>query len=164
MRPELGWAIGDGRECSEGERDAEDAEALYSILEQEVVPEFYARDASGIPRQWLERVRRSMAVLAPTYSSSRMARDYVEQYYLAGAAELRSTNVKSGRAGAGRCGSGSFACGSTGRTFASGRKLSRRDGATWSFSVPVDLGEIAPEEVAVQLYAEPRNGGPPFVG
>ena len=77
---DLGWAISDGRECSEGERDAEDAEALYSVLEQEIVPEFYARDASGIPRQWLDRVRRSMAVLAPTYSSSRMAREYVEQY------------------------------------------------------------------------------------
>ncbi len=38
------------------------------------------------------------------------------------------------------------------------------NGAVWSFSVPVDLGEIAPEEVAVQLYAEPRDGGEPFLG
>ena len=64
----------------------------------------------------------------------------------------------------GRCGAGSCACGSTGRIFTSGRKLSRRDGTTWSFSVPVDLGGIAPQDVAVQLYAEPRNGEPPFVG
>src|SRR5271169_6046172 len=87
--PELGWAIGNSREYPEAEQDAHDTEALYSVLEQEVVPEFYARDAAGMPRQWLERVRRSMAILAPIYSSSRMARDYVEQYYLAGAAEFR---------------------------------------------------------------------------
>ena len=62
--PELGWAIGDDGEYAEGERDAEDAAALYAILEQEVVPEFYARDASGMPRRWLERVRRSMASLS----------------------------------------------------------------------------------------------------
>ena len=77
------------RNTPAGEQDARDAEALYSILEQEVVPEFYARDAAGMPRHWIERVRRSMAELAPLYSSSRMARDYVEQYYLPGTAELR---------------------------------------------------------------------------
>lgn len=45
-----------------------------------------------------------------------------------------------------------------------GEKTVGRDGTTWSFSVPVDLGGIAPQDVAVQLYAEPRNGGQPFVG
>jgi len=80
--PEIGWAIGDDGEYAQGERDAEDADAVYAILEQEVVPEFYARDAAGMPRRWIERVRRSMAALTSTYSSSRMARDYVEQFYL----------------------------------------------------------------------------------
>jgi len=55
--PELGWAIGDGREHPDDKADAEDAEALYVTLEQEVVPEFYTRDAAGMPRRWLERVR-----------------------------------------------------------------------------------------------------------
>jgi glycogen phosphorylase len=70
--PEIGWAIGDDGEYAQGERDAEDADAVYAILEQEVVPEFYARDAAGMPRRWLERMRRSMAALTPTCSSSRM--------------------------------------------------------------------------------------------
>jgi glycogen phosphorylase len=94
--PEIGWAIGDDGEYAQGERDAEDADAVYAILEQEVVPEFYARDAAGMPRRWLERMRRSMAALAPTYSSSRMARDYVEQFYLVGAAELRRRTADQG--------------------------------------------------------------------
>ena len=161
--PEIGWAIGDGREHPEGEGDAEDAEALYAILEQEVVPEFYARDAAGMPRRWLERVRRSMASLTPTYSSSRMARDYVEQYYLIGAAELRRRTVDGGeRARA------MHAWESRLRRHWSGLHIGEtslsRDGDTWSFSVPVYLGEIAPADIAVQLYADPRDAEPPFLG
>ena len=160
---DLGWAIGDDRECSEGERDAADAEALYSILEQEIVPEFYTRDAAGIPRQWLDRVRRSMAVLAPTYSSSRMAREHVEQYYLTGAAELRRRMSNDGQpAREMRC--WELRLRQHWSDLHIGEKTVCRHGTTWSFSVPVDFGGIAPQDVAVQLYAEPRNGGPPFVG
>jgi len=161
--PEIGWAIGNGREHPEGEGDAEDAEALYAILEQEVVPEFYARDVAGMPRRWLERVRRSMASLTPTYSSSRMARDYVEQYYLIGAAELRRRSAdgdEPARAMHGwearlrRHWSGLH----IGETSLSG------GGEAWSFSVPVYLGEIVPSDVAVQLYADPRDGEERFLG
>ena len=161
--PELGWAIGDGREHPEGEGDAEDAEALYAILEQEVVPEFYARDAAGMPRRWLERVRRSMASLTPTYSSSRMARDYVEQYYLIGAAELRRRTADGGEPARAM-----HAWESRLRRHWSGLHIGEtslsRDGESWSFSVPVYLGEIAPADIAVQLYADPRDAEPPFLG
>jgi len=161
--PALGWAIGDAREYPKAEQDAQDAEALYSILEQEVIPEFYARDAAGMPRQWLERVRRSMAVLAPIYSSSRMARDYVEQYYLSGAAELRRrTGDRGDPARAMR--RWELRLRQHWPDLRIGEPTVSRNGAAWSFSVPVDLGEIAPEEVAVQLYAEPRDGGAPFLG
>jgi len=159
--PELGWVIGDDRERSEA--DAEDAEALYAVLEQEVVPEFYARDVAGMPRRWLERVRRSMASLTPTYSSSRMARDYVEQYYLIGAAELRRRTadgdkpaqaMQSWEARLRRHWSGLHI----------GETNLSRDGKAWSFSVAVYLGEIGPSDVAVQLYADPRDGEERFLG
>jgi len=161
--PGLGWAIGDVGEDPEANRDIEDAETLYSILEQEVVPEFYARDAAGMPRQWLERVRRSMAELAPVYSSSRMAHDYVEQYYLAGATELRRRAADQAKVARAmrrwevglRQHWGELHIGET---------TVSRDGAAWYFLVPVHLGEIAPEEVAVQLYAEPRDGEGLFLG
>jgi starch phosphorylase len=161
--PELGWAIGDGRERPEREGDAEDAEALYAILEQEVVPEFYARDAAGMPRRWLERVRRSMSSLTPTYSSSRMARDYVEQYYLIGAAELRRRTAAGGEpARAMQSWEARL------RRHWSGLHIGEtslsRDGESWSFSVPVYLGEIAPADIAVQFYADPRDAEAPFLG
>ena len=161
--PELGWVIGDGRERSEGEGDAEDAEALYAILEQEVVPEFYARDVAGMPRRWLERVRRSMASLTPTYSSSRMARDYVEQYYLIGAAELRRRSADRGEPARAM-----HSWEARLRRHWSGLHIGETslssDGQAWSFSVPVYLGEIAPADVAVQLYADPRDGKERFLG
>jgi starch phosphorylase len=160
---DLGWAIGDGHECSEDERDTEDAETLYSLLEREVVPEFYARDTAGIPRQWLDRVRRSMAVLTPNCSSSRMAREYVEQYYLAGATELRR-RMSNGGQPARKMRSWELRLRRHWSDLHIGKATICRDGTDWSFSVPVDLGGIAPQDVAVQLYAEPRNGEPPFVG
>jgi glycogen phosphorylase len=161
--PELGWAIGDGREHPEDEADAEDAEALYAILEQEVVPEFYARDAAGMPRRWLERVRRSMASLTPTYSSSRMARDYVEQYYLIGAAELRRRTAAGGEPARAMQAWESRLHQHWSGLHIGETSLSRGD-ETWSLSVPVYLGEIAPADVAVQLYADARDAEAPFLG
>ncbi len=161
--PEIGWAIGDDGEYAQGERDAEDADAVYAILEQEVVPEFYARDAAGMPRRWLERVRRSMAALTSTYSSSRMARDYVEQFYLVGAAELRRRTADQGEPAREmrdwevrlrRHWSGLHI----------GETSLSRDERAWHFSVPVYLGETAPADVAVQLYADPRRAEAPFLG
>ena len=80
--PEVGWALGDGQTHTEPEWDAVEADALYRILEEQVIPEFYQRNERGIPEQWIARIRVSMATLAPEFSSNRMLRDYVEQYYL----------------------------------------------------------------------------------
>jgi starch phosphorylase len=158
--PQLGWAIGDSQEYPAGEQDARDTEALYSTLEKQVVPEFYTRDAAGVPRQWIERVRRSMAELAPVYSSSRMARDYVEQYYLPGAAELRRRMAKGGEP-AREMRRWEVRLYRHWPDIRTGATIVCRGGSAWFFKVPVELGEIAPEEVAVQLYAEPteRAGG-----
>ncbi len=66
--PEVGWAIGDGREHGDYPSwDAAEAESLYAVLEKEVIPEFYARDEHGIPRGWVARMRESMARLIPPF-------------------------------------------------------------------------------------------------
>ena len=80
--PEVGWALGDGQTHSESAWDAVEADELYRILEEQVIPEFYQRNERGIPEQWVARIRSSMATLAPEFSSNRMLHDYVEQYYL----------------------------------------------------------------------------------
>jgi len=86
--PEVGWALGD-RENRGPEADATDAELLYRLLENEIVQSFYTRDADGIPRAWVARVRSSMSHLTPRFSADRMLREYVDQAYLPAAEALR---------------------------------------------------------------------------
>ena len=79
-----GWAI---RAESEGETEAEqdrlEADALYSLLEDEILPTFHDRGESGLPERWIAMMKRSIALVTPHFSSSRMVRDYVELSYLA---------------------------------------------------------------------------------
>jgi starch phosphorylase len=81
-----GWAIGDTdlREGLTGDEDARDAESLYRLLEESVVPTYYDRDATGIPRRWLQMMRRAIETLVPNFNSDRMVRDYTRQIYLDG--------------------------------------------------------------------------------
>jgi glycogen phosphorylase len=81
--PEVGWALGDGREhCDDPAIDAIEAEQLYNILEQQVIPEFYNRNEKGIPTRWISRMRESMSQLTPRFSADRTVREYTEQHYL----------------------------------------------------------------------------------
>jgi starch phosphorylase len=80
-----GWAIsGDVAESPE-EQDQRDSEAVYSLLEQEVLPLFYERDGGGIPRGWLARVKSSLATIGPAFCATRMMDDYVAHSYGAAA-------------------------------------------------------------------------------
>lgn len=81
---ENGWAIATPEADPEAQ-DAADAAALFDLVENEVVPLFYARDAEGVPTQWLRRVKASMRGLIPRFSAERMMRDYVSSLYAAGA-------------------------------------------------------------------------------
>ncbi len=81
--PEVGWALGDGSEHGDDPAfDAADAEQLYTLLETQVIPEFYKRDESGIPVGWIHRMRESMARLTPAFSATRCVREYTEKHYL----------------------------------------------------------------------------------
>jgi starch phosphorylase len=82
-RGDNGWAVGDHVvDANPDAQDAADAEALYQILEREVVPLFYTRDDAGLPTGWLARVRASMKSLLPTFNTHRMLKEYTERIYL----------------------------------------------------------------------------------
>ncbi len=81
--PDVGWALGDGQEHGDDPNwDAAEANALYELLENEIVPAFYTRDSEGIPTAWVERVRESMARLTPRFSADRAVREYTEKHYI----------------------------------------------------------------------------------
>lgn len=78
-----GFAIGeDAHADSVEEQDREDSANLYRALTEEVIPLFYKRDAQGIPRQWIQRIRRAMVTLVPQFTTARMVKEYSEKYYL----------------------------------------------------------------------------------
>jgi starch phosphorylase len=74
-----GWAIPPAPAGQDG--DAADAEQLYRLLEQEVVPLFYDRDAQGIPRGWVERMKHAMHTAGERFTAQRMVRQYLTEYY-----------------------------------------------------------------------------------
>ncbi len=78
-----GFAIGeDAHADSVEQQDRVDSANLFKVLTQEVIPLFYQRDAQGIPRQWIQRIRRAMVTLVPQFTTTRMVREYTEKYYL----------------------------------------------------------------------------------
>jgi starch phosphorylase len=98
--PEVGWALGDGQEHGgDPAWDAREAEALYDLLEHEVIPEFYTRDEQGIPSAWVNRMRESMAQLTPRYSTNRAVREYTEQHYLPAASAYLARAAGKGKIG-----------------------------------------------------------------
>jgi starch phosphorylase len=78
-----GWAVGEAREySSQDEQDWNDAQHLYRILEQEVIPTYYDRGSDGIPHRWLAISKESIATIAPVFSTRRMVKEYVTRLYL----------------------------------------------------------------------------------
>lgn len=159
--PEVGWALGDMREHGEDPAwDAAEAEALYGLLEREIVPEFYSRDEHGIPRGWVARMRESMARLTPLFSTNRVVRQYTEEHYLTAASAFKDRAKSQGALGVDlvkwksevekhwsilRFGSATVA---------------PQDGQLL-FEVQVYLNDLNPDAVNVELYSEGQNGDAP---
>ena len=160
-----GWTIGAaaGPENSPEQSDYDDAESLYTLLEEEVVPLYFARDAQGLPNQWLHMMRRSLQSLVARYSSHRMVGDYVQDYYLPAAArgsELEKDNFALARRLAGW------------KTDVAGRFSSLRmdtiridglggdDASAGHMEVSVRLfpGDMRVDELLVQLVVGPGDG------
>jgi glycogen phosphorylase len=159
--PDVGWALGDGQEHGDDPVwDAVEANALYDLLEREVIPEFYARDQSGIPQRWLQRMRESMARLTPRFSANRTVREYTEQHYLPAAAAYRERAANKGAVGKQVVewqGVIDHAWGSV--RFGDLRVATNADQHV--FEVEVSLDELDPNAVRVELYANGIDGGAP---
>ncbi|HFC97522.1 MAG TPA: alpha-glucan family phosphorylase, partial [Thermosulfurimonas dismutans] len=74
-----GWAFGE--EEIEGDRTARDAEALYQILEEQVVPLYYSWDETGMPRKWVKLMKEAIKSITPRFCARRMLKEYVSKFY-----------------------------------------------------------------------------------
>lgn len=153
----IGWAIGSGETYDNAEyRDQVEAEALYDLLERDVVPTFYERGVDRLPRRWISRMKASIGVLCHFFNTHRMVRDYTEAFYLPAHARQRE-----------------LAADGAARAKALARWLERvrrewpqvrieavdggppaelRVGATTRVCARVTLGALEPGDVEVQLY------------
>ena len=78
-----GWAIGRGEEYTdEAQQDEIESNALYDLLEKEIVPLFYSRGADDLPRQWITKMKGAMRAIGPQFNTNRMVREYTEKMYL----------------------------------------------------------------------------------
>jgi starch phosphorylase len=78
-----GWAIGEGLEFGNpDEQDWSDVESFYALLEGAIVPRFYNRDESGLPREWIKTMKESIVSITPRFSIRRMVKEYTEQFYV----------------------------------------------------------------------------------
>jgi glycogen phosphorylase len=159
--PEVGWALGDGQEHdSDPAWDRREAEQMYALLEEEVIPMFYQRDPAGIPAAWIERVRASMSRLTSQFSANRVVREYTETHYLARARAYREREQGAGAAVADlvrwrraveehwpRLRFGSVDVVSN-----EGQQV---------FTAQVYLDELDAEAVRVELFADAADGGRP---
>lgn len=157
FEPQVGWAIGKGEIYEDPEyRDQFEADALYDLLERDVVPLFYERGEDGMPRGWIDRMHASIAGLNHRFNTHRMVREYTERFYLPAAA--RAAGLLADSAGGARA----LAAWKVRLTeaWAAVRVLGVDRGPAGGVRVgePIDveatvhLGKLDPSDVRVELY------------
>ena len=157
---DLGWALGDGREHGNDPNwDAAEAEALYGLLEREVIPEFYDRSADGVPTAWVARMRESMARLTPQFSASRTVQEYTAHYYVPAALNYLQRATDSGTFGSQvtkwkRALSENWSFLRFGEVTIETRQNEHR------FAIQVYLHDLDPDSVRVALYANQDDDNP----
>jgi starch phosphorylase len=157
-RPDIGWALGDGQEHGDDPAwDAVEAEALYERLEQEVIPEFYARNDRGVPVGWVGRIRESMARLTPRFSATRTVREYTEQYYLPAATAYLARAGDKGAA-ARKLVEWQTALAPKWAALRFGVVNCEAKNAEHLFTAEIFLSDVSPAAVRVEVYANGVNG------
>ena len=160
--PQVGWAIGDGQEHGEDPAwDAMEAEAMYTLLEREVVPEFYDRSDNGLPSKWLGRIRHSMARLTAEFSAGRTIQNYTEDHYLPAASGYGQRAANGSAAGVELL-QWQHKIAREWSTVRFGElQIETRDGLHF-FRVQVFPGSLSLADLKVELYADPLDRGDAF--
>jgi starch phosphorylase len=153
----IGWAIGTRNKFNDpNEQDQAEADALYALLEHDVVPTFYDRSAAGSPHRWVERMKASISQLCYFYNTHRMVQEYTERFYLPAAArywQLMSddmTGVKELAAWRQRVRANWQHV--RVETVDIDSSATPKVGDAFDVVAEVSLGGLAPEDVAVELY------------
>ncbi len=160
-QPEVGWELGDGMQLDgDASQDQRDADALYALIEQKIAPDFYLRDAQGVPQAWVSRMRASMSQLTPHFSSNRMVREYAEKYYLPATATYLARKLDNGMGGAAIVQWQHELSRHWHLLHFAGRKVESSSSAH-HVEIQVYLDGLNPDHVQVELYADGKAGAGP---
>lgn len=154
---ENGWAIGDGQMYEDQEyQNYIEGEAIYELLEKDLVPTFYDRTADGLPRRWIQRMKASMRTICPIFNTNRMVDEYAGRYYVP-AAQQSVALSKDNHAAAKALSAWKAAMGELWGhvrvdSVEAEEKAELAVGSELRVKCRVRLGKIKPEDVAVELY------------
>jgi starch phosphorylase len=159
-----GWTIGGGRTYELQElQDQLDSETLYRLLEEEVVPLYFERTAAGLPSGWLERARHALATLPPTFNSDRMVLEYASAAYLPLAREGVAMSASQRARTRERAARAARLRELFPRVQVTGARVADlsdvRVGDFVEVYVELDLGELTPDDVQVELVLGHVPGG-----
>jgi glycogen phosphorylase len=162
---EDGWAIPSADSAGDArERDELEAESLYDLIENQVAPRFYRRDAHGVPTRWLRSVRHTLSTLSPALSADRMVREYVQRLYMpaAKAAEAISDGDYAGGRELAQWKNliqSAWGAVSVVHVESGGLAPVPQVGDSLHVRAQVQLGTLTPDDVAVQVvYGTSREG------
>ena len=161
--PSVGWAIGNGEEYPEHEAEHQDyveSQALYNVLEQDIIPLFYQRTRDGLPREWIAKVKNSMRDLSPFFNTHRMVQQYTERYYLPcheRIMEMMSDELKRGRAFSAWRSHIQQVWDQVRIQAVNIPEQQVKVGTEFTIEAVVDLGQLTPDDVRVQLYSGQLN-------
>ena len=157
-QPLVGWAIGGREEYDTLEyQNSVEAENLYELLEQEVVPMFYERGVDGLPRRWIASMKACIGHLCHFFNTHRMVQEYTERFYLAAAtqfANISANNLEKAKTLAAWMSrvKENWASVKIELAEAGPQKKDLEVGQPFAVRARVALGALTPEDVAVELY------------
>lgn len=154
----MGWAIGKGEQYADpAYQDQVEAEALYDLLEHDVVPTFYDRGSDRIPRRWVERMKADVNSLCHFVNTHRMVRDYVEGYYVKAHAQFRALEQDNAARARQLAAAVERIRGAWQDVWVAKVEAGPSRQVPVASSVPVramvHLGRLTPQDVVVELYA-----------
>jgi glycogen phosphorylase len=154
--PEVGWAIGNGEEYPESQADDQDrieSQAIYNIIENDIVPKFYARGRDTLPREWLSMMKTGMRTIAAFFNTNRMVKEYTDRFYMPVYTRLQSIiDDNYGRDYADWRQKIEHVWDQTRVIDVINKERTIKVGAKVEVQTLVHLGDLRPEDVKVQLY------------
>jgi len=172
-QPEGGWAVGAGEIYDDpGYQDMVESQAIYNMLENEVVPLYYTRSSDNLPRAWIHRIRKSVKWIAPRFNTRRMVAEYAREVYMpaqARLAYLTANNMAKAKALAGWKANLQIAwsdlaikdvqveLGNGEQAELDANNPQLRVGSKLKVSALVKLGRINLDDVSVELYHGPLD-------